>query len=214
MSTPSESLKQALQWRYATKRFDPSRSIPAEIWSALEQALILAPSSFGLQPWKFLVVTAPDVRRALVPQSWGQTQPVESSHFVVFAARTTVTVDYIDHFLARTVELRGGTVEALAGYRGMMVNSLTHRSEAELTQWATHQVYIALGQFMAAAAVLGVDTCPMEGLVPTEYDKILGLEGSGYKTVVACAAGYRSPEDKYATLAKVRFPASELVRTI
>jgi len=123
-------------------------------------------------------------------------------------------VDYIDHFLARTVELRGGTVEALAGYRGMMVNSLTHRSEAELTQWATHQVYIALGQFMAAAAVLGVDTCPMEGLVPTEYDKILGLEGSGYKTVVACAAGYRSPEDKYATLAKVRFPASELVRTI
>jgi nitroreductase len=214
MSTPSESLKQALQWRYATKRFDPSRSIPAEIWSALEQALILAPSSFGLQPWKFLVVTAPDVRRALVPQSWGQTQPVESSHFVVFAARTTVTVDYIDHFLARTVELRGGTVEALAGYRGMMVNSLTHRSEAELTQWATHQVYIALGQFMAAAAVLGVDTCPMEGLVPAEYDKILGLEGSGYKTVVACAAGYRSPEDKYATLAKVRFPASELVRTI
>jgi nitroreductase len=214
MSTPSESLKQALQWRYATKRFDPSRSIPAEIWSALEQALILAPSSFGLQPWKFLVVTAPDVRRALVPQSWGQTQPVESSHFVVFAARTTVTVDYIDHFLARTVELRGGTVEALAGYRGMMVNSLTHRSEAELTQWATHQVYIALGQFMAAAAVLGVDTCPMEGLVPTEYDKILGLEGSGYKTVVACAAGHRSPEDKYATLAKVRFPASELVRTI
>lgn len=214
MSTRAESLKQALHWRYATKRFDPSRSIPAETWAALEQALILSPSSFGLQPWKFLVVTATEVRRALVPQSWGQTQPVESSHFVVFAARTTVTVDYIDHFLARTVELRGGNVEALAGYRGMMVNSLTHRSEAELTQWATHQVYIALGQFMAAAAVLGVDTCPMEGLVPTEYDKILGLEGSGYKTVVACAAGYRSSDDKYATLAKVRFPASELVRTI
>lgn len=158
------------------------------------------------------MVTSPEVRRALVPQSWGQTQPVDSSHFVVFAARTNVTVEYIDHFLARTVEVRGGSLEALAGYRGMMVNSLIPRSEAELTNWATHQVYIALGQFMAAAAVLGVDTCPMEGLVPSEYDKILGLAGTGYKTVVACAAGYRASEDKYASLAKVRFPASELIR--
>ena len=214
MSTTPESLNQALHWRYATKRFDPSRSIPAETWASLEQALILAPSSFGLQPWKFLVVTSPEVRRALVPQSWGQTQPVESSQYVVFAAQTNVTVEYIDHFLARTVEVRGGSVEALAGYRGMMVNSLTSRSEAELTNWATHQVYIALGQFMAAAAVLGVDTCPMEGLVPSEYDKILGLVGTGYKTVVACAAGYRALDDKYASLAKVRFPASELIRNI
>ncbi len=214
MSTTPESLNQALHWRYATKRFDAARTIPDETWAALEQSLVLAPSSFGLQPWKFIVVTSPEVRRALVPHSWGQTQPVESSHFVIFAARTSVTVEHIDHFLARIVELRGGTVEALAGYRGMMVNSLTHRSEAELTQWATHQAYIALGQFMTSAAVLGVDTCPMEGLVPAEYDKILGLTGTGLKTVVACAAGYRSTDDKYASMPKVRFPASELIQNI
>ncbi len=213
-ATSTESLLHALQWRYATKRFDATKTIAPELWSSLEQSLVLTPSSFGLQPWKFLVVTTPEVRRALVPQTWGQTQPVDCSHFVVFAAKSSITVEFIDHFLARQVEVRGGTLESLAGYRGMMVNSLTTRPESDLLNWATRQVYIALGQFMASASVLGVDTCPMEGLVPSEYDKILGLVGTGYQTVVACAAGYRSGDDKYAALPKVRFAASEVIQHI
>lgn len=212
--SPSDLLA-ALNWRYATKKFDSARTIPAEIWSALEQSLVLTPSSFGIQPWKFLVVTDPAVRERLVPVSWGQTQPKDASHLVVFAVRRDLPESHIDRYLARTAELRGTTVEALAPFRKMMMGSLDGaRAKGHLDTWQTHQIYIALGQFMAAAAVLGVDTCPMEGIEPAKYDEVLGLGGTGFVTVVACAAGYRAADDKYATLAKVRFPASEVVQHI
>jgi nitroreductase len=211
---PSELLA-ALNWRYATKKFDPARKIPTETWSALEQALVLSPSSFGIQPWKFLVVTDPVVREKLVPVSWGQTQPKDSSHFVVFAVRKDLPEAHIDRYVARTAELRGSTPEALAPFKKMMLGSLEGaRAKGFLDTWQTHQVYIALGQFMASAAVLGVDTCPMEGLEPAKYDEILGLTGAGYATVVACAAGYRAGDDKYATLPKVRFPVAEVIQHV
>ena len=211
---PSVLVRQ-LNWRYATKRFDPTRKIPAADWSALEQALVLAPSSFGLQPWKFIIVTDPARKAALVPHSWNQRQPVDCSHFVVFTVKTGLDAAYVDRFLERTVAVRGGAVESLAGYRGMMLGSLENaRAGGFLDLWQMHQVYIALGQFMASAAMLGIDTCPMEGLVPEKYDAELGLSGTGYKTVVACAAGCRADDDKYARLAKVRVPASEVVQYI
>ena len=206
-------LVRQLNWRYATKKFDPTRRIPAAEWSALEQALVLAPSSFGLQPWKFIIVTDPARKAALVPHSWNQAQPVDCSHFVVFTVKTGLDAAHVDRYLERTVAVRGGTVESLAGYRGMMLGSLEKaRAGGFLDLWQMHQVYIALGQFMTSAAMLGIDTCPMEGLVPESYDAELGLSGTGYKTVVACAAGYRADDDKYARLAKVRFPASEVLQ--
>lgn len=212
--SPSELLA-ALNWRYATKKFDPAKKIPAETWSALEQALVLSPSSFGIQPWKFLVVTNPAVREKLVPVSWGQTQPKDASHFVVFAVRKDLPEAHIDRYVARTAELRGSTPDALAPFKKMMMGSLEGaRAKGFLDTWQTHQVYIALGQFMASAAVLGVDTCPMEGLEPAKYDEILGLAGTGFATVVACAAGYRAGDDKYATLPKVRFPAAEVIQHV
>lgn len=211
---PSELLA-ALNWRYATKKFDPVKKIPAETWSALEQALVLSPSSFGIQPWKFLIVTNPAVREKLVPVSWGQTQPKDASHFVVFAVRKDLPEAHIDRYVARTAELRGSTPDALAPFKKMMMGSLEGaRAKGFLDTWQTHQVYIALGQFMASAAVLGVDTCPMEGLEPAKYDEILGLAGTGFATVVACAAGYRAGDDKYATLPKVRFPAAEVIQHV
>ncbi|MFO1459670.1 MAG: NAD(P)H-dependent oxidoreductase [Verrucomicrobiota bacterium] len=208
-------LQDALQWRYATKKFDSTLTIPSDTWSALEQALILSPSSFGLQPWKFLVITDPAVRRSLVPLSWGQSQPVDCSHFVVFTVRRGLDAADVDRFVKRIAEVRGGTVEALAGYRNVMVTSLDRaRTAGTLDQWQTHQVYIALGQFMASAALLGVDTCPMEGLEPARYDEVLGLTGTGYATVVACAAGYRAADDKYIHLKKVRFEPDQVIQRI
>jgi nitroreductase len=210
---PASELLAALNWRYATKKFDPARKIPAETWSALEQALVLSPSSFGIQPWKFLVVTNPALREKLVPVSWGQTQPKDGSHHVVFAVRKDLPEAHIDRYVARTAEVRGTTSEALAPFKKMMMGSLEGaRAKGYLDTWQTHQVYIALGQFMASAAVLGVDTCPMEGIEPSKYDEILGLTGTGYATVVACAAGFRAADDKYASLPKVRFPASEVIQ--
>jgi nitroreductase len=212
---PSAQLTAALDWRYATKQFDPAKKIPADVWSALEHALVSAPSSFGLQPWKFIVVTDPAVKAQLRPVSWNQPQVTDCSHHVVFAVRKGVDAVWVDRFLARQVELRGGTVEALAAYRGMMTGFLEKVTAAgQLDAWASKQIYIALGQFMAAAALLGVDACPMEGISPPAYDEILGLAGTEYATVVSCAVGYRSATDKYATAAKVRFPVADLVRHV
>lgn len=209
----TSDLLAAFNWRYATKKFDPTRKISPEIWSALEQSLVLSPSSFGIQPWKFLVVTDLAVRERLVPVSWGQPQPKDCSHFVVFTVLKDLPEAHLDRYVARTAEVRGTTPEALAPFRKMMLGSLEGaRSRGHLDTWQTHQLYIALGQFMAGAALLGVDTCPMEGLEPVKYDEILGLTGSGYATVVACAAGYRAADDKYATLPKVRFPVAEVVQ--
>ncbi len=205
-------LTAALDWRYATKKFDSSKEIPAATWAALEHALVVSPSSFGLQPWRFIVITDPAVKAKLLPLSWNQAQVTDCSHHVVFAVRKGVDAAYVDKFLARQVELRGGTVEALAPYRGMMTGFLANITAAgQLDAWATKQIYIALGQFMAAAALLGVDACPMEGISPAAYDEVLGLKDTEFATVVACAAGYRAADDKYATAGKVRFPVSDLV---
>lgn len=202
----------ALNWRYATKKFDPARAIPAPEWAALEQALVLTPSSIGLQPWKFLVVTNPEVKEALVSASYRQTQPRDCSHFVVFTVRRGLDADHVDRHIARMAEVRGLTVDSLAKFRTMTIGNLEKaRTSGTLDTWQEHQAYIALGQFMTSAAVLGVDTCPMEGIEAKQYDELLGLTGSGYATVVACAAGYRLPDDKYATTPKVRFKADEVV---
>jgi nitroreductase len=209
---PENTLLTALGWRYATKKFDPARAIDPAGWAALEQSLVLAPSSFGLQPWRFVVVRDSALREALVPASWGQTQPRDCSHYVVFTVRVDLGEDHVDRYLRRTAEVRGVTVESLAGFRQVMLTSLNRaRAAGSLDEWQTRQLYIALGQFMAAAALLGVDTCPMEGIEPARYDEILGLAGTGYRTVVACAAGYRAADDKYAATPKVRFPVHEVI---
>ncbi|MEG4004967.1 NAD(P)H-dependent oxidoreductase [Microcoleus sp. Pol11C1] len=208
-------LLENLKWRYATKQFDPAKTIAPEIWTALEDALVLTPSSYGLQPWKFLIITSSELKEQLKPHSWNQSQVTDCSHYVVFAIKKNLTAEDVDRFMARTVELRGGTVEAMAGYRNLIVSDLVDGARSfNINQWSTRQTYIALGNFMTCAALLGVDTCPMEGIEPVNYDRLLGLSAKGFTTVVACAAGYRSEADKYASLAKVRFPKSEILETL
>jgi nitroreductase len=209
-----EALVGQFEWRYAVKKFDSSRTLAPSVWGALAQALVLTPSSFGLQPWKFFVVTDPAVKAQLPAFSWGQTQPQECSHMVVFAIKKDLNEGDIDRHIRRVSEVRGTPVEALAGFRKMMVGSLVPPKGFDINDWAARQVYIALGQFMAAAAVLGVDTCPMEGINPAKYDELLGISAQGYQTIVACAAGYRAPEDKYAQAPKVRFKAEDVLQII
>jgi nitroreductase len=211
----SQDLLKALEWRYATKVFDPNKKIPADIWQTLERALVLTPTSYGLQPYKFLIISDPAKRAELVPHSWGQKQVVDASHFVVFTAKMKMTEADVDKLIRRTVEIRKLPADALNAYRGMMLGDVVNGPRGKIAhEWATRQTYIALGNLMTCAAVLGVDACPMEGLVPAEYDKVLNLAGTGYATVVACALGYRSADDKYAKLAKVRYDTKEIVRHI
>ncbi|HEB54264.1 MAG TPA: NAD(P)H-dependent oxidoreductase [bacterium] len=209
--TPEQAVEH-LNWRYAVKAFDPDRRIPDATWSALEQALVLAPSSFGLQPWKFLVIENRNLREQLRAASWNQSQVVDADRYVVFAALRTTTDDDVDRYINRQCEVRGTDPDALKGYRDVIAGFLVKGWAAnDLFGWNARQAYIALGQFMTAAAMMGVDTCPMEGIDMHGYDELLGLKGTRYATLCACAAGYRSADDKYATAAKVRFPADEVI---
>lgn len=206
------TLLDALNWRYATKKFAADRKIPAATWAALEHSLVLAPSSFGLQPWKFLVVQDAGLRQKLSVASWGQTQPIDCSHFVVFAVKKNLGAEHVRHFIDRTAEVRHVEAASLNAYRDIILNSVEGaRKGGYIDVWQSRQVYIALGQFMASAALLGIDTCPMEGLEPSTYDEILNLAPEGLTTLCACAAGYRAADDKYAGLPKVRFDSSEVL---
>jgi nitroreductase len=211
MAISTTDLLAALNFRYATKAFDPARKIPSETWAAIESSLALTPSSFGLQPWKFLVIDSPEIREKLKPASWGQPQVTDASHLVVLTARTDLTQDDIDSWVARLSEVQGTPLEALAGLSGV-ISSFSATMDAPAKQaWNTRQLYIALGQLMTAAAVIGIDTCPLEGISTADYDEILGLKGSGYATAVACVLGYRSADDKYATKPKARFPEEKVI---
>lgn len=207
-----EQLVQQLEWRYATKAFDPQRHVPEATWAALERALVLTPSSFGLQPWRFLVLTDRTLRERLVPHAWGQRQVVDCSHFVVLCHRRDSGPAEIDRLLARITEVRQTPPEKLAGLRRMMTDTLVHGAfRPIINEWAIRQVYIALGNFMTAAALVGVDTCPMEGFQSERFDEILELAPAGWSAAVCCAAGYRLETDRYAALPKVRYPLAEVV---
>lgn len=206
--TPDQILA-ALQWRYATKVFDPEKKIPEAEWKTLEESLVLTPSSFGLQPWEFVVVEDQEVREQLVEHSWNQRQVADASHLLVIALRTDVDESYVDRFVSRVEEVRGEP--GFTGYRDMMVGFIQNLDEEGVKHWGKLQTYIALGQFMSVAAMMKIDTCPMEGFVAAEYDRILGFEDRRLTTAVLCPAGYRSEEDKYARLPKVRFEADDVI---
>jgi len=213
MST--QELLKALEWRYATKRFDATKKIAADVWQTLERALILTPTSYGLQPYRFVVLTDQEKRAELLAHSWNQHQVVDCSHYVVLTARTKMTEKDVDKWIGHLAKVRNVPAETLANYRGMMIGDVVHGSRGKAShEWAVRQAYIALGNLMTCAAVLGVDACPMEGIAPPEYDRVLGLHDSGYATAVACAVGYRSQNDKYAALPKARFDAADLIQTM
>ncbi len=209
---PAQQLLEQLSWRYAVKRFDPNRKVDEVTWRALEQAMVLTPSSYGLQPWKFIVITDELTKAKLPAISWNQKQPQDCSHMVILAAKVSMDAEYVDSFMDNVVSIRGLPADSMVGYRKMLVATI-EKMEQHL-DWNSRQVYIALGQLMLAAAMLGIDTCPMEGIVASEYDKLLGLTGTGYATVVGCAVGYRHAEDAQATAKKVRFATEAVVQRI
>ncbi len=209
---PASQVVDALKWRYATKVFDSSKKIPEDTWTSLEDSLVLTPSSFGLQPWKFLVITDDDIKAQLLPHSWNQAQVTQCSHLVVFAVPTAVTEADVDRFLQATADSRGVDVSTLDGYRKMVVSFVVDGMDSQQQKdWAIKQTYIALGQFMLSAAMIGVDTCPMEGFMASKYDEVLGLAEKGLTAAVVCPAGYRSPSDKYGSLPKIRYDKAEMV---
>ena len=211
----SNKLVEQLNWRYATKAFDASKKISDADWATLTEVLRLSPSSYGLQPWKFIVVKNPAVRKQLRPVSWNQSQIEEASHMIVFAALKKMDEAYVDHFIATTAKVRGLDVAVLKGYRDMMVGDLVKGPRsAVIASWSQRQTYIAIGTLLTSAAVLEIDACPMEGFDPSKYDEILGLNKTDYASVAVVTLGYRSAADKSQNDAKVRYSAEEVFQVV
>jgi nitroreductase len=202
-------LLDALHWRYATKHFDPNKKISDEDFAILKQSLILSPSSFGLQPYKFLVVENIELRKKLTANSWNQAQIEEASHLVVFLGKNIMTKFDIEEFIELTAKTRQIAITALENYKNMMLQSFVE-NHRDILDWAAKQAYIALGNLMTAAALLKIDSCPMEGIIASKYDEILEVEKS-YTTLCVCALGFRAVDDKAQNLKKVRFNEKKLI---
>lgn len=212
-SIHSKEILNQLHWRYAVKKFDGSKKIPADLWQTLEETLVLSPSSFGLQPWKFFVVKNPELRKKLQAVAWNQSQIVDASHLVVFAAKKNLNAEDVRRFISLTADVRKVPKESLAPYQGMM-EGFVAKPPLDINEWAARQVYIALGNFLTSAALLGVDACPMEGIDRAKFDEILGLDKKGYATAVVATVGTRAADDKYAEAPKVRYPKSQIIESI
>ncbi len=203
-----------LNWRYATKSFDPSKNVSDEDLQTILEAFRLSASSFGLQPWKLFVVKSQDLKEKLLPFSWNQAQVTQAPYHLVFARNTVDWNTLVNEFIQDTADTRGVDLETLQGYKDMMLNFLANMSEEQKTVWANKQVYIALGSLMTILAEMRIDSCAMEGISPADYDEVLGLKDKWFASVVALPIGYRAEDDKYSSLEKVRFPIEKVTEIL
>lgn len=210
---------EALNRRYATKKFDTNKKINQEDFTTLLESLRLAPSSFGLQPWKFIHVKTPEIRTELQNNSRGQAQVTEASDLIVIAVKTTMDENDVEEYTQSIQKIRAvnvseiseADIKKLLDYKNMMIGTITSRTPEQIKSWNQKQAYIAMGFLLETCAILGIDACPMEGFDPNKYDEILWLDKLWLTATVVIPVGYRSSEDKYADLTKVRFDKEEVV---
>lgn len=200
----------AMKWRYAVNKFDAKKLSDSEI-DGLLQSVILSPSSFGLQPWKFIVVTNPDIRQKLREAGYGQPKISESSHLIVFAVKKNINDALVDSFMTTVSKVRGIPLEGLKGYSDMLKGSIARKTAEQRIEWAARQAYIALGVLITTAAIHGIDAAPMEGFDPKKFDEILGLEKLGLESKVIAAVGFRASDDPSALVKKVRYTKDQVV---
>lgn len=202
--TRSRDHLKALNWRYATKKFDPSRQLSEAELAGLLEAVRLSPSSYGLQPYRILVISDPGLRMQLQSASWNQSQVTQASHLLVFAHRTDFGPELIDTYLEEVAETRGTHPEALKKYGDFMKSKLLGMPADEKAAWTANQAYIALGTLLSAAAESRIDTCAMEGFDTVRVNEILGLERQHLSAGVMAAVGFRAEEDATQLNKKVR----------
>jgi nitroreductase len=206
----SRNLLDALTWRYATKRMNGD-AIAEEKLNTILEAIKLAPSSLGFTPYSILVIKDKATREKMLPHCYNQPQVVEGDVMIVFAAWTNFNEGQVDKYMAEIAAKRNVPVESLNGFAANIKGKINNSTHEQLMIWAEKQVYIALGFGLAAAAVEGVDSTPMEGFVPTGVDEMLGLKELGLTSVCLLSLGYRDEEkDFLSKAAKVRRADEEL----
>ena len=208
-----KTLSEAMQWRAAVKKFIP-QALSKDQLALLLETVRLAPSGFGLQPVKLVVVTNPEVMTKLRAAGYGQPQISEASALFVFAVQTVLDDAFVDRFISDMAETRGVPVEMLADYATTMKGSLSSKTPEQRIEWATKQAYLSLGVLIVGAAVEGLDVGPMEGFDPSQFDEILGLAAEGLTSKVIAAVGFRDDADPYLAMKKVRFPIDQVVMRV
>lgn len=194
----------SLNWRYATKQYDTTKQVSAEDLETLKEATKLSVSSYGLQPYKVILVENPELRAQLRAVAWNQTAVTDASHLFVFAIEKNLGAKQVQAYMENISQTRGIPVENLAGFSGMIHNAIDGLDENAKENWAKKQAYIALGTLINTAALLKIDATPMEGFDAQKFNEILGLEALGLATAVVAAVGYRHEEDATQHYKKVR----------
>ncbi len=193
----------ALNWRYAVKVFDTSKKVSEENFKTILESARLAPSPFGIEAWKFIVVENPELRKQLRAVSYDQPKITEASHVLVVARRTDVKERITAELIQRTARQQGVAEASLEGLKGMVEGTMGYKSPEEIDAWVRGHSYIPLGMMIETAALLGVDAGPMEGFEPAKVDELLGLPAMNLKSTTMIAFGYRG-EDPAAGRPKVR----------
>jgi nitroreductase len=201
-------------WRYATKKFNSEKKISNSDLEILKEAIQLSSSSYGLQPYKVLIIENEEIRKQLQPASWGQSQITDASHLFVFASETNVDAEYITRYAENMAKTRNIPFDSVKGYADFMIGNITSLTPEKQLIWAQKQAYLALGNLLNAAAELKIDVTPMEGFLPEQYNEILGLAEKGLHATLVATIGYRHDEDDTQHYAKVRKPITELFETI
>lgn len=202
------------KWRYATKKFDANKKVSEADFKILKEAIRLSSSSYGLQPYKILIIENPEIRAKIQPVAWGQSQIVDASHLLVFANSINFGASQIDAYIANMAATRGISVESIQGYADFMKSKITTLPEDLRNTWTSKQTYLALGNLLNAAAELKIDVTPMEGFEPEKVNEILGLNEMGLNASLLATIGYRHEEDATQHYAKVRKPENELFITL
>ncbi|MGY8927342.1 MAG: NAD(P)H-dependent oxidoreductase [Flavobacteriales bacterium] len=195
-----------LNWRYAAKKFDSTKSVSEKDLDIIKESLRLVPSSYGLQPLKFIIIQSKNILRQLVPASYGQAQVGEASHLIVLCAAKKMGDSQIDEHIQNTADTQNSSIDKLLGYGNYMKTIIAAMSNEEVFTWNTKQAYIALGQLMHTCANLRIDSTPMEGFDPKAYSEILSIDDNQFSPVLVCPIGYRDKDDTTQFLRKVRKP--------
>lgn len=200
-----------LNWRYATKRFDSTKKLTAEKLNILKEAFNLTATSYGLQPVKLVIVSDQDKKDQLMPLTFNQPQVRDASHVLILCVEKEIGEDFIIEHFRRVEDIRKTSREILQKFEDNLVRTFSDKEKDEIRVWMVNQLYLSLGALLTVCAMEKIDSCPMEGFLPEEYDKLLGLDKLGLNSVIVLPVGYRDESDFFLSLKKVRRGVDELV---
>ncbi|WKB81205.1 nitroreductase family protein [Cellulophaga lytica] len=193
-----------LEWRYAVKKFNENIILPDAKIEAIKEAFNLTATSYGLQPIKMVVIKNKVLQQQLAASSYNQQQVAQASHVLVLCRENTIDADYIANYFNRVKQVRGTSNDILDPFKQQLTSSFSKKTSDEVAQWATNQAYLILGNLLTVCAATEIDACPMEGFIPAEYDKLLGLQKLNLASVLTMPIGIRADDDVFATFKKVR----------